>query len=149
MKGKTQKKMAKPEAFKLKPTRRELRYFSESFRKAKVKEIERNLTTVIMVSREYDVSTTAVYKWLYKYSTLRAKQLRQIIEPMSDSQKIKELRKKIQELEQLIGQKQIQLEFKEKMIELAEEMYQVDIKKKVGSKLSSGSGSTEKDTIGK
>ena len=115
----------------------------------KVREIERNLTTVTMVSREYEVSHTAVYKWLNKYSTLRAKQLRQIVEPMSDTHKIQELRKKIQELEQIIGQKQIQLEFKEKMIELAEEMYQLDIKKKLGSKLSSGSGSTGKNTEGK
>jgi hypothetical protein len=68
---------------------------------------------------------------------------------MSDARKIEELRKRIKELEQLIGQKQIQIEFKEKMIELAEQMYQVDIKKKLGSKLSSGSGSTEKPTDGK
>lgn len=141
--------MAKPGAFRIKPTKRQVRFFSEIFRKSKVREIERNLTTVIEVSREYEVSTTAVYKWLYKYSTLRARQLRQIVEPMSDAHKIKELRKKIEELERLVGQKQIQLEFKEKMIELAEEMYRVDIKKKLGSQLSSGSGSTEKNTDGK
>jgi transposase len=143
------RKMAKPGAFRIKPTKRQVRYFSESFRKAKVREIERNLTTVIEVSREYEVSATAVYKWLYKYSMLRARQLRQIVEPMSDAHKIKELRKKIEELERLVGQKQIQLEFKEKMIELAEEMYRVDIKKKLGPQLSSGSGSTEKNTDGK
>lgn len=141
--------MAKPKAFRIKPTKRQIRFFSESFRRQKVREIERNLTTVLEVSREYEVSTTAVYNWLYKYSTLRAKQVRQIVEPMSDAHKIKELKKKIEELERLVGQKQIQLEFKEKMIELAEEMYQVDIKKKVGSRLSSGSGSTEKNTDGK
>lgn len=67
---------------------------------------------------------------------------------MSDSQKIKDLQAKIKELEQLVGQKQIQLEFKDKMIEIAEEMYRVDIKKKLGSKLSSGLGKTEKDTPG-
>jgi transposase len=141
--------MAKPKAFRIKPTKRQVRFFSESFRRQKVREIERNLTTVLEVSREHEVSTTAVYNWLYKYSTLRAKQVRQIVEPMSDAHKIKELKKKIEELERLIGQKQIQLEFKEKMIDLAEEMYQVDIKKKVGSRLSSGSGSTEKNTDGK
>ena len=141
--------MAKTEAFRIKPTKRQVRFFSESFRKSKVREIERNLTSVRMVSREFEVSDTAVYKWLYKYSTLRHKQLRQIVEPMSDAHKIKELRKKIQELEQLVGQKQIQIEFKEKMIELAEEMYQVDIKKKLGSKLSDGSGSTGKNIGGK
>jgi transposase len=68
---------------------------------------------------------------------------------MSDAHKIKELKKKIEELERLVGQKQIQLEFKDKMIEIAEEMYKVDIKKKLGSQLSSGSGSTEENTDGK
>ena len=141
--------MANPKAFRLKPTTRQNRFFSQSFRRSKVREIERNLTTVRMVSQEYDVSIAAVYKWLYKYSTFRQKQVRQIVEPMSDAHKIKELRKKIEELERLVGQKQIQLEFKEKMIEIAEQMYQVDIKKKLGSKLSSGTGSTETPTAGK
>ena len=90
-----------------------------------------------------------MYRWLHKYSLYRARQVRQIIEPMSDARKIEELRKRIKELEQLVGQKQIQIEFKEKMIEIAEQMYQIDIKKKLGSKLSSGSGSTEKGTGGK
>jgi len=141
--------MANKKTFRIKPTKRQVRFFSESFRKQKVREIERNLTTVRMVSREYEVSTVAVYKWLYKYSFLRSKQLRQIIEPMSDARKIEDLRKKIQELERLVGQKQIQIEFKEKMIELAEQMYNIDIKKKLGSRLSSGSGSTENNISGK
>lgn len=141
--------MANQKAFRIKPTKRPMRYFSESFKKGKVRELERNLTTVGMVSKEYEVSRAAVYQWLYKYSVMRARQVRQIIEPMSDSHKIQELRKKIQELERLVGQKQIQIEFKEKMIELAEQMYNVDIKKKLGSRLSSGSGSTEKNTNGK
>lgn len=141
--------MAKPEAFRSKPTRKPYRSFSDSFRKQKVQELDRNLTTIALISREFDVSRSAVYKWIYRYSVYRAKQVRQIVEPMSDARKIEELRKKIQELEQLIGQKQIQLEFKDKLIETAEQMYQIDIKKKLGSKLSSGSGSTEKDTGGR
>ena len=141
--------MAQTKAFRIKPTRKQSRIFSESFRKMRVREIERNLTTVRMVSREFEVSTTAVYKWLDKYSTLRIKQLRQIVEPMSDGHKIQALRKKIQELEQIIGQKQIQLDFKEKMIDLAEELYQVDIKKKFGLKPSNGTGSNGENTAGK
>jgi transposase len=143
------RKMANQKAFRIKPTKRPLRYFSESFKKEKVREIERNLTTVLMVSREYEVSDTAVYNWLNKYSVFRARQVRQIIEPMSDAQKIKELRAKIQELERLVGQKQIELEFKEKMIETAERMYRIDIKKKLGLKPLSGFGSIEKNTDGK
>ncbi len=128
--------------------KRTLRYFSESFKKEKVREIERNLITVLQISKEYEVTTAAVYKWLYKYSAFRKKQIRQIIEPMSDSKKIEDLKAKIRELERVVGQKQIQLEFKEKMIELAEEMYRIDIKKKFGTAPSSGSGSTEINTDG-
>lgn len=141
--------MAKQSDFKLSKRPRQIRCFSESFKKGKVREIERNLTSVRIVSNEYEVSIAAVYKWLNKYSLFRKRQVRQIIEPMSDSEKIKELRAKIQELERIVGQKQIELEFKEKMIEIAEQMYSVDIKKKLGSKLSSGSGSTGKNTDGK
>lgn len=129
-------------------SRRLNRYFSDSFKKEKVREIERNLITVRQVSKEYLVSETAVYNWLDKYSTFKKRQVHQIIEPMSDARKLKELRAKIQELERLVGQKQIQLEFKDKMIELAEQMYQIDIKKKLGTPPSSGSGSTENNTPG-
>ena len=136
--------MANRDDFKQKQIRRRVRYFSSSFKQRIVKEIEGNLVSVLEVSREYSVSTTAVYKWLNKYSIHRKRQVRQVIEPMSDTKKIKELRERIKELEQMVGQKQIELEFKEKMIEIAEQVYQIDIKKKFGSKRSSGSGSGEK-----
>lgn len=129
--------------------KRQNRYFSESFRKKKVREIENNISTVAEVAKEYKVSTTAVYKWLHKYSVLYQKQLRQIVEPMSDTRKIKALKDKVKELERLVGQKQIQLEFKDKMIQLAEEEYRVDIKKKFGSQPFDGSGWSEKNTDGK
>lgn len=125
------------------------RIFSESFKKQKVKEIERKLYTVLEVSRMYDVSRGSVYNWLDKYSMTNKRGVRLIIEPMSDAKKIQELQARIKELEQLVGQKQIQLEFTEKMIELAEERYQIDIKKKSGSKRSSGSGTTGKNIPGK
>jgi hypothetical protein len=74
------------------------------------------------------------------------KQHKQIIEPKSDTQKIKALEERIKELEHMVGQKQIMIDFKEKMIELAEQRYNVDIKKKLGSRLSSGTDSTSKST---
>lgn len=137
--------MASIEEFKNR-RRRQNRYFSDSFKRKKVREIERNLCTVREVSKEYEVSVTAVYKWLYKYSSLYKKQVKQVVEPMSDTRKIKELKEKIRELERLVGQKQIQLEFKDKMIEIAEQTYGVDIKKKFGSPPYSGSGSSGKNT---
>lgn len=140
--------MATLEEFKQRRSRQN-RYFSESFRKQKVREIERNLTTVREVSKTYEVSTAAIYKWLYKYSKLYERGHKQVIEPMSDTRKIKALQEKIKELEQMVGQKQIKLEFYEKMIELTEEEYGISFKKKRGSGPSSGTGSTEENTAGK
>jgi hypothetical protein len=48
---------------------------------------------------------------------------------MSESKKIKELLAKIRKLEKLNEQKQIVIEFKEKMIEIASQIYSIDIKK--------------------
>jgi hypothetical protein len=74
------------------------------------------------------------------------KQVKVVVEAKSDTQKIKALEERIKELERIVGQKQLLLEFKDKMIEIAEETYGVDIKKKLSSKLSPGTTSTGKST---
>ncbi len=124
------------------------RYFSEGFKKKVVDQIEKNLASVSEISVEYGVSRGSVYKWVYTYSSLYKKGYKQIIEPMSDTKKIKQLKDKIKELERLVGQKQIQLEFSEKMIELAEKQYGIDIKKKGSSTPSAGTGKSGKSTPG-
>ena len=123
--------------------RRQNRYFSEEFRKKKVEEIEQGLTTIAEISREYEVSRTSIYKWIYAYSMHRKRQVKQVVEAKSDTRKIKELQKRIKELERMLGQKQFEVEFKETMIKLAEERFGIDIKKKFGSSLSSGTGATD------
>ena len=122
------------------------RYFSEDFKKKKVRELERNISSVPDICKTYSVSRTSVYKWIYKYSAMAKKQVKQVVEAKSDTQKIKALQERIKELESIVGQKQLLLEFKDKMIEIAEATYGVDIKKKVGSRLSSGTISIEKNT---
>jgi transposase len=129
---------------KLTVKERQYRYFSEDFKRKKVSEVDRNLITIAQLSREHQVSPSAVYKWIYAYSTMRKKGLRQVIEAKSDSQKLLALREEIKELERIIGEKQIKLDFQEKLISLAESEYKVDIKKKLSGKLSSGTGSTGK-----
>jgi transposase len=136
--------MATVEQFeKMSVRERQNRFFSPEFKRRKVSEIERNLVSVAEVCREYQVSNPAVYKWIYKYSKMRKKKERQVIESASDTRKIAELKQKIRELERLVGQKQVEVEFLNKMIEITEEDLQIDIKKKASSKLSSGSGSGE------
>jgi transposase-like protein len=122
------------------------RNFSEEFKKAKVRELERNISSISDICKTYSVSRTSVYKWIYKYSAMAKKQVRQVVEAKSDTQKIRALEERIKELERTVGQKQLLIEFKDKMIEIAEADYGVDIKKKVGSKLSSGTISTDKIT---
>ena len=112
---------------------RRYRNFSESFKKEKVREIAENRSTVSDICRANEVSCTAVYKWINLYSNTN-KPSRTIVESKSDTTKILALQKKVAELERLIGQKQVQIDFQEKMIEIAEETYQVDIKKKFGTK---------------
>jgi transposase-like protein len=122
------------------------RYFSEDFKRKKVSEIERNLISISSLCREYQVSDTAVYNWIYKYSAMRKRGVKQVVEAKSDSKKIQALRDQVKELERIIGEKQIKLDFQEKMIELAERSYKVDIKKKFTGKLSSGTGEKENPT---
>ncbi|MES1181740.1 MAG: transposase [Flavobacterium sp.] len=131
---------------KLTTRERQVRYFSEDFRRKKVSEIERNVTKVSEICREYQVSSAAVYKWIYKYSKMRKKGEKQVVESKSDTQKISALKEQIKELERIIGEKQIKLDFQEKMIEIAEATYKVDIKKKFSGKRSSGTGRSEKST---
>ena len=125
------------------------RYFSEDFKVRKVREIEQNLTTVAQLCREYLVSSAAVYKWIYKYSSMRKKGIKQIVEAKSDTVKISLLRDQVKEMERAVGQKQIMIEFLQKMIELAEDEYGIDIKKKFSSTQSSGFGATAKGTRSK
>lgn len=138
--------MASLKEFEKLTTRERLhRYFSDDFKRKKVSEIDRNLTTVAEVCREYQVTSWAVYKWIYKYSRMRKKSERQIVESMSDTKKILALKEKIKELERLVGQKQIQIDFLDKLIDLAEEDMKIEIKKKGSTRHSDGSGPTKKN----
>lgn len=136
--------MARREQFKMSSLERRRRTFSEEFKKGKVREIEMGILRVSEVCHQYEVSDVAVYRWISKFGTMKDKKERLIVESKSDTVKLLELKKKVANLEQIVGQKQIVIDFQEKMIELAEEHYHVDIKKKFTTKPSSGIGKTEK-----
>jgi len=142
--------MATIEQFeKMTTTERQYRYFSEEFKRRKVSEIERNLITVTEVGKAYQVTNSAVYKWIHKYSLMRKRKEKQVVETESDTRKLLLLQEQIKELERTIGQKQIKIDFLEKMVELAEEEYRIAIKKKFHSSPSGGSGSTAPNTPSK
>ncbi|MDL2238737.1 transposase [Bacteroidales bacterium OttesenSCG-928-K03] len=116
---------------KLSIEERQRRSFSESFKRKKVFEIESGQSKISDICKQYQVSHTSVHKWLKKYSSMSSKKERLIVETESDTLELLNARKRIAELERIIGQKQIALDFKDKMIEIAEDMYGVDIKKKL------------------
>ena len=125
---------------------RRLRRFSDNFKMEKVREIEQGRTRVFEICNQYEVTSTNVHRWILKFGSVKHKKERTIIESSSDARQLLELKKKIAELERIVGQKQILIDFKDKMIELAEETYKVDIKKKFTTKPFDTSGSTENQT---
>ena len=119
---------------------RSRRIFSESFKKTRVKEYERGEYSVAELSMLYDIIPVVLYRWIHKFSVYNKKGA--IIVEMKDSatQKLKDYQKRIAELERIVGQKQLNIDFLERMIALAEEEYKIAIKKNLNTPLSNGSG---------
>jgi transposase len=134
--------MAKVEQFQLSKQERKQRRFSESFKQQKVKEIELGYVSVTDVSNQYQVTRANVHRWMLKFGSMKGKQERIILESSSDTKQLLALKKKVAELERIIGQKQLLIDFKDKMIDLAEETYGVEIKKNFSTRPSPVSGKT-------
>jgi transposase-like protein len=118
--------------------KKRIRNFSEVFKREKVRMLEDRKVTVRQLSKIYDVSETAIYQWVRKYSTLISKSERIVIEKESEGAKTLELLQKLGELERAVGQKQLQIDYLEKVIELGSEEVGFDIKKKFASGQSLG-----------
>ena len=125
------------------------RIFSEALKKEVVQQIEQQQIGVKQVSREYCVSPSAVYLWLDKYSRHLKKGGVLVVQKESEQQRNVELRARIAELERIVGQKQMEIDFLNKIIELGSKEVRLDIKKKFGGKPSPGSGATGDPTVGK
>ena len=119
------------------------RIFSKEFKLDIVKQIESGKIRILDVSRNYDVNLTSVYNWVNQYSRNLKKGEAIVVQKESEELRNLELRKRIAELERIVGQKQMEVDFLNKVIELGSQEIKLDIKKKFGGKLSSGSGSTD------
>lgn len=119
------------------------RKFSEDFKLKIVREYESGKHSVYEMEKIYDISNASIYQWIYKYSKYNKKSI-QVVE-MKDSQaeKIKMMEARIKELEQAVGKKQMNIDYLEKMIELAKEHYDIDIKKNSNTPHSGGSKTTK------
>ncbi|HAH54654.1 MAG TPA: transposase, partial [Flavobacterium sp.] len=109
------------------------RTFSTEFKKEKVLLIEQGKLKVSEVSKMYEVTQTAVYKWLLKYGKSYSKTERLVVEKISEEAKTLDLMRKVAELERVIGKQQLQIIYKEAVIQSASEIIGEDIEKKYNS----------------
>jgi len=114
------------------------RTFSEAFKREKVKMLEDRQVTVKQLSRIYEVSETAIYLWIRKYSKKIGLSEKLVVEKESEGTRTLALMKQVAELERVVGQKQMQVDYFKKLIELIEEEMGEDMKKKFESVLSHG-----------
>lgn len=128
---------------------RTIRTFSEEFKKKKVKELVDKQVSVAQLCRLYGVSRTAVYKWLYRYSPDYERRSTLVVQMESESYKTERLQQRVAELERTIGQKQLEIDFLNKLLELASDEIGYDVKKNFSLKLSNGTESDAKNTTTK
>jgi transposase-like protein len=118
------------------------RRFSEEFKKAIVAEFEKGSFSVLQLSRLHSIHFQNIYKWIYKYSTFNEMGYRIVEMEESTSKKLKDQEIRIRELERAVGQKQLKIDYLEKLIEVAGKDLGMDLKKNSDSKPSSGTART-------
>lgn len=123
---------------------RKNRVYAREYKVHLVSLYEKGRYSVLQLSRLYGVASGVIYRWIYRYSSLNEKGCRIVEMKQSSTQKLKLLEQRVRELEQMVGQKQITIEFLEKMIDIAGQQLNVDIKKKFFTPPSNGSASTGK-----
>ena len=119
------------------------RQYSESFKKEIVHLFESGEYSVAQIEKLYLIGNSSIYEWIYKYSTFNEKGVRVMEMIDSNSAKLKALEQQVKDLERIVGQKQIKIDFLEKMVDIASEELKVDIKKNFYTPPSAGSEKTK------
>ncbi len=119
------------------------RKFSIDFKKEIVSAFENGQFSIRQLARLYGISNQSIYKWIYQFSTFNEKGIRVVELKASSMAKLSALEKRVKELEQIIGQKQIKIDYLEKMIDIARDDFGMDIKKNFNTPQSAGSDQTK------
>jgi len=113
------------------------RNFSVEFKKEKSRLLVTGKLSIKDACKLYEVSRTTLYKWIYFYTQVE-KGVKTVVQMDSEEYRTKELLSKVAELERIIGQKQIELDYMHKLVEISSEEVGYDIKKKAVQILSNG-----------
>lgn len=108
---------------------RQRRIFSEEFKREKVQELNAGLYNVSSFCKLWDVTSPAVYRWIYLYSPEHKKGTTMVVQKDSETHRTNDLLNQVAELERCLGQKQMQIDYLEKLVELASKEYEIDLKK--------------------
>ena len=133
--------MSKP---KVKVTIRTRRIFSDELKRKLVKDIEEGKVSVSGVSREYLVSNQAIYAWLPKFSSSLSSSKSLVVQMDSEQYKTKELQRQVLELQAALGRKQMEVDYLNKVIDIAGNDLGIDLKKNTSLHVSDGSLPTSK-----
>lgn len=114
--------------------------YGECFKRARVREFEDGQYSVQQIGRLYGVAYQTIYKWIHKYSSMAGKNA--VIVEVADSQsaRLQEIERQLAQQQALIGRMAIQMDLKQRMLDLYEEEMP-EFKKKAASMLRSTSSS--------
>ena len=84
--------MARREQFTMSEPERRIRRFSDNFRKEKVRELELGIVSIRDLRQQYQVSDMSVRRWIAKFSSMKEKKERLIVESRSDTVQLLELK---------------------------------------------------------
>jgi transposase-like protein len=119
------------------------RSFSEAFKREKIKDVVEKRISIKQLCSLYAVSRTAVYNWLYAYSPYHEQKTILVVQMESEAYRTQMLQQRVAELERVVGQKQLELDFLNKLFEIGSQELGFDIKKNLSTKLSNGTGAEE------
>lgn len=128
---------------------KERRIFSEEVKKKAVKDLTSKRITIKTLMNEHQISHQTVYKWLYKYSPYHEQKCTLVVQMKSEEIKNSELQNRIGELERIVGQKQLEIDFLNKLLQIGSSELGFDLKKNFNTPPLNGTGATDKSTASK
>lgn len=105
------------------------RIFSESLKQQIVEQLSRKEISISQVTTLYSVSRTSVYNWIQAYSPEHKSGTKMVVQKESEAAKTAKILQRNAELERAVGQKQLELDYLNKLIELANKELGYDLKK--------------------
>lgn len=119
------------------------RIFSDKLKKKIVKDIEQGTVSITGAGREYQISSTTIYRWLKYFSAHLHPSTTLVMQMDSEQYRSKELEKKVAELEAALGRKQMEIDYLNKLIEIAGQDLDINLKKNISMIASGGTGRTK------